>query len=184
VTSGERIDPRVRRTRARLHEAVLSILQATPDEPISVAGIARRADVNRATVYQHYADLDALLTAALTAEVLAVVADLRGCPFQEPGTPPALLALFSRVAEHSAVYARMLAGGALADQLATALADDLTARFQRGERPPHDPHVPARLHAEFLAGGLVRLLGYAAERPEGHQGMGEHAWSLLRGASQ
>jgi AcrR family transcriptional regulator len=57
----EKVDPRVRRTRAMLRDAVLSLIETEPFDTISVQKIAERATVNRATFYAHYTDREALL---------------------------------------------------------------------------------------------------------------------------
>lgn len=57
----QRMDPRVRRTRELLREAVEALLKAQPFDAISVQQIAERAGVNRATFYAHYLDREALV---------------------------------------------------------------------------------------------------------------------------
>jgi len=57
----ETIDPRVRRTRHMLHQALQQLLETKPFEKISVGDIAEQATVNRATFYDHYPDKFALL---------------------------------------------------------------------------------------------------------------------------
>ena len=55
------LDPRVRRSRQRLQEALIQLLeeQAYPD--ISITDITRRADLARVTFYQHFESKEALL---------------------------------------------------------------------------------------------------------------------------
>ena len=54
-------DPRVRRTRQMLQQALEGLLQSRSFEEISVQDIAEAATVNRATFYDHYPDKFALL---------------------------------------------------------------------------------------------------------------------------
>jgi AcrR family transcriptional regulator len=56
-------DPRVRRTRNLLQEALLKLMQSKSFDEISVQDITEAATVNRATFYDHYADKYALLEA-------------------------------------------------------------------------------------------------------------------------
>jgi AcrR family transcriptional regulator len=56
-------DPRIRRTRQLLQEALRKLMQEKSFEEISVQDIAEVATVNRATFYDHYADKFALLEA-------------------------------------------------------------------------------------------------------------------------
>ena len=53
----EQEDRRVRRTRARLEEAMLELLQEKDVKNITVQELTRRADVNRGTFYAHYKDV-------------------------------------------------------------------------------------------------------------------------------
>jgi AcrR family transcriptional regulator len=55
------LDPRIRRTRQLLQEALEKLLERKEFEKISVQDIAEEATVNRATFYDHYPDKFALL---------------------------------------------------------------------------------------------------------------------------
>jgi AcrR family transcriptional regulator len=63
------LDPRVRRTRALLQEALRVLLTEKRLSSISVAEIAARATVNRNTFYLHYEDKFALLESVLRADL-------------------------------------------------------------------------------------------------------------------
>lgn len=56
-----KLDPRIRRTRLALQQALAKLLQEKEFDEISVQDIAEAAAVNRATFYDHYADKFALL---------------------------------------------------------------------------------------------------------------------------
>src|ERR1700729_3732859 len=55
------VDPRIRRPRQLLQEALGKLLETKEFDKISVQDIAEAATVNRATFYDHYADKYALL---------------------------------------------------------------------------------------------------------------------------
>ncbi|HMF74330.1 MAG TPA: TetR/AcrR family transcriptional regulator [Bryobacteraceae bacterium] len=57
----ETIDPRIRRTRQLLRQALEKLLETKEFDKISVQDIADTAPVNRATFYDHYPDKFALL---------------------------------------------------------------------------------------------------------------------------
>lgn len=59
------LDPRIRRTRQMLFEALLALLGEKSFEEISVQDIAERSTVNRATIYDHFTDKFALLEALI-----------------------------------------------------------------------------------------------------------------------
>lgn len=54
-------DRRVRRTRTRLQQAMLELLQKKDARSITVRELTQRADVNRGTFYAHYKDVFDLL---------------------------------------------------------------------------------------------------------------------------
>ena len=60
-TALETIDPRIRRTRQLLRQALEKLLETKDFDKISVQDIADAATVNRVTFYDHYADRFALL---------------------------------------------------------------------------------------------------------------------------
>ena len=57
----DRLDPRVRRTRQLLHEALRKLLDQKRFDDITVQDITEAATLNRATFYAHYPDKFALL---------------------------------------------------------------------------------------------------------------------------
>ena len=57
----ERLDPRIRRTRQLLQDALRNLLKQKEFDKISVQDITEAATVNRATFYAHYQDKFALL---------------------------------------------------------------------------------------------------------------------------
>jgi AcrR family transcriptional regulator len=58
-------DPRIRRTRQLLQEALHNLMQTKPFDEISVQDISEAATVNRATFYDHYTDKYSLLDATV-----------------------------------------------------------------------------------------------------------------------
>jgi AcrR family transcriptional regulator len=61
LSESEKTDPRVKRTRQLLQNALIELAQEKPLDKISVQDIAARAEVNRATFYAHFEDKHALL---------------------------------------------------------------------------------------------------------------------------
>ena len=57
----EKLDPRVRRTRRLLQQALTELMAEKNFRSITVQDIAERATVNRVTFYAHFADKNALL---------------------------------------------------------------------------------------------------------------------------
>jgi AcrR family transcriptional regulator len=80
-TCQEMIDPRIRRTRLLLQQALEDLLQKKDFDKISVQDIAEAATVNRATFYDHYSDKYALLE-CMVAKQFADLLAVRGVHFE------------------------------------------------------------------------------------------------------
>ncbi|MFU8947408.1 TetR/AcrR family transcriptional regulator [Mycetocola zhadangensis] len=136
--SAEWMDPRQRRTRVRLHKVIHELATTMPLDSITMADIARAAEVKRDTVYRHAGSAVALLVQALEAEVEDLVVLTSQLPalsltgesvFAGPE-----VSMFQHVAEHAEIYRNALsseASGPIRDMLIEASARALTAHLQR-----------------------------------------------------
>lgn len=182
-------DPRVQRTRDRLRAALLSLAAEQELGSVTMAAVARRARINRATVYQHYADLESLVADAMEGAVSHVARCAELCPLDAPrdSTPEpleALEALFSHVAEHAVLYRRMFSENGSArfsTLLRGRITEVLATRFAQGARPPGFDDVPVPLHAAYLAGALVGVIAAAADGEDSPAATALATWKLLRG---
>jgi AcrR family transcriptional regulator len=69
-----KIDPRIRRTRQMLFQAVQTLLTEKSFDSISVQDIAERSTLNRATFYDHFTDKFAVLEAMMSERISALIA--------------------------------------------------------------------------------------------------------------
>lgn len=74
------LDPRVRRTRRMLVDALNELLKEKSIGSLSVSDIASRATVNRATFYAHFPDKFALLEQSVLERFRTVLAGQIPCP--------------------------------------------------------------------------------------------------------
>ena len=74
------LDPRVRRTRQLLHDAIDRLLETKDFESISIQEITDAATLNRATFYDHYPDKATLLRCVVALRFQALL-DARGVQF-------------------------------------------------------------------------------------------------------
>jgi AcrR family transcriptional regulator len=100
----EALDPRVRRTRRSLQEALAALLERADFENISVQDIAEKADVNRATFYAHYGDKYALLESLVETRFERLIEE-RGIVFD--GCESALSAIVLGVCDFLASTPRL-----------------------------------------------------------------------------
>jgi AcrR family transcriptional regulator len=80
VTEQPNVDPRIRRTRVLLQDALFNLLKNKPFESITVQDITTEATVSRATFYSHYLDKHDLLNGMTDARFQALLNE-RGVSF-------------------------------------------------------------------------------------------------------
>jgi AcrR family transcriptional regulator len=184
----KRVDPRVLRTRALLRSAALELAAERELTGITIADVAERATVNRATVYQHYSDRDALLLDATEDELTGLVALLARCPLVDGPrrTPSAFVDVFRHIESHAVLYRRMLGpcGSArflnrLQQLVAEQVAQQLTA-LPAGPRDGAD----VALRAHCAAGAFIGVLRHWLTAPElvPPRTMAAKAWHALSSA--
>jgi AcrR family transcriptional regulator len=175
-------DPRARRTRASLRAAALHLAGAQDPATLTISAVASQAGVNRATVYLHYPDLDALLADAMEEAVGTIAGAAQLCPLDAPpgSTPAALMDLFVHVEAHSTLYARMLGpqgSSRFAARLREALGEALLERSRGGPRPDG---VPRGVHPPNLAGAQVGVIAHSVTNGPGSAAATATAtWRLL-----
>jgi AcrR family transcriptional regulator len=146
----------VLRTRLSLQAAALELAAERELDQITLAHVAERAMINRATVYHHYRDLDELFLDAMESELTALVAIIARCSLtalpQE--MPQALAEAFRHVDANLVLYRRMLGpcGSArFTDRLHHLLAEAAVAQLGTDA-----PGVQVRAHC--AAGAFIGLL--------------------------
>jgi AcrR family transcriptional regulator len=190
------VDPRVLRTRRALHEAISELATEQPFTDITIADIAGRAGVNRATVYAHYHDRDEILLGALEEQVAAIIKAAEDCRLAYPnddsrGTPVHLVRFFKLLMHNRAVLGPLLGPDGsirLASGIRLRLAEALRRQLESGPTAHLHNHVPVTLHADFLSGALLGVMqGWATSGEEGTSDAEQIAadtWALLRATAQ
>jgi AcrR family transcriptional regulator len=160
--SGNKVDRRVRRTRDRLGDALVALMQEKPFDEIKVREVLDRAGVGRSTFYEHFKDKDDLLLSDADEffEMMATLLARRGdtskrvAPVRE---------LFAHVADVQPFYQAMQASGLLqelvelgTDHFARGIEERLAARGAPLEERP--------VRAQALAGALFALLPWWIRR--------------------
>ena len=103
MTERRREDRRVRRSRKLIVQAFERLLGERPYAQITVSAIAREADIDRKTFYQHFGSIDGLLAALadmLAEQVLDQVAAELGEAGAAPDGERALHVFFRALTEH------------------------------------------------------------------------------------
>lgn len=128
-------DRRVRRSRRAMMGAFDRLIMTTPLDEISVSAIAREADVDRKTFYQHFGTIDGLLD-AIAEEVVSELLD------------EVELAMAARLDEGEGLRPLQ------------AFFEVITERLSRNEtlQQSYFEHVPAELLFDRLARPLTRQI--------------------------
>jgi AcrR family transcriptional regulator len=147
------MDPRIARTRRSLQAALFELAREHPLDDITVGDIAERAEVNRSSFYQHYADKETLLADALDAMADEAEASLPEHVDPSAAPPPAVAAYFAHIADHAELYRRVL--GEHGSAVATARLRQRVEAIVRDEVTRSDDVTFGDLPVDVVAAGLT-----------------------------
>lgn len=170
------IDPRVRRTRQLLRQALVELIPEKGYSDITVQDITDRATLNRATFYLHYRDKEDLLHQGMR-EILDELVSREELP-QKMGdrlsydqTREALIDEFEHVAENAAFYRVMLGEKgvwsfvhALQEYIYTSSLKRLLAI--RGKKPKSP--VEVELVLSYIASAYIGVIQWWLENDMPH----------------
>lgn len=168
------MDARRRRSRDRLHRAVLRLAQGSAVTELTVTQVADAADVHRSTFYEHADSPADLLQAALLAELDALRADLLADP-SDDAVQQVTHGVLEHVRTHAAIYRRGLAPDAGSAGLHGMLSEHFLESSRQVLRSGR-LHVPLRIDgvsdeatadaaARFVATGTVGVLQAWLDQP-------------------
>jgi AcrR family transcriptional regulator len=152
-------DRRVRRSRAALMHAAITLVSERGTAAVSISDIADAADVSRPVLYQHFGDRDTLLLeAALDLAARDLLPRITGTAPAEPRQRA--LAVARHFADHRAFYRAMLmssSGFALNKSLSGLLIPVNRLLVQQLSGSTLDPEGAEDL-ATFLTGGGAAVI--------------------------
>jgi AcrR family transcriptional regulator len=152
-------DRRVRRSRAALMHAAITLVSERGTAAVSISDIADAADVSRPVLYQHFGDRDALLLeAALDLAARDLLPRITGIAPADPRQRA--LAVARHFADHRAFYRAMLmssSGFALNKSLSGLLIPVNRLLVQQLSGSTLDPEGAEDL-ATFLTGGGAAVI--------------------------
>jgi AcrR family transcriptional regulator len=159
------IDRRVIRTRAALHEALLSLVAAKGYDAVTVEDICARANVGRSTFYAHFSNKQALMRFGLKALRTALL-DGRPSPTSARADTARLafsLPMFEHARAHAHLHGALLGtrGGRIAldgvrDTLGDVVRRELAAIAGKGTREA----VPRELVVRYLVGAYMAVAAW------------------------
>jgi AcrR family transcriptional regulator len=187
---GERNDRRVRRTRRLLREALLALILEKGYDRVTVQDVLDRADVGRATFYEHFRDKDDLLVSG-GAELRELVRRhlAEAAAVGQSGERPEFAQLvFEHAAAHRQLYGALVGRRAgtvvqryAREQVAALLREHLEqVAAARGVTLA----VPVDVAAQYIASALLGVLSWwlDGEMPHSAEEMGRACLRLTKPA--
>jgi AcrR family transcriptional regulator len=161
------VDRRAARTRAKLHQALRSLIQQKDYRAITVEDICAAADVGRSTFYAHYAGKDDLKRSGLEQLRRKLLEQQTAGSGGQVDTPGFSLAMFRHARDHIDHY-RALSGNR-GGALALGIIRQILTELFRNELASPDEHAPRELVVEYVIGAymavLIRWLDGGAKLP-------------------
>jgi AcrR family transcriptional regulator len=172
-----KLDPRARRSRERLGDALVALLLEKPFDTIRVQDVLDRAGIGRSTFYAHFRDKNDLFLSDNDDFFEALASALSRHGDRSHRVAP-VREMFAHVAESRPFYDALVASGKLTDSLELAQGHFARGIERRLATLPDGRRIPASRRpavAQALAGGLVALLRWWADRgcPEPPEEMDE-----------
>lgn len=139
-----------RRTKRLLSDALMELMIETSYDLITVQEIADRADVGRATFYNHYNDKEQLLTATLASIQQEIAHHIATTP-APPGSLPGIRALLQGATQRPQLIELILTNSSAFAQVHETMTEDVRTTIETdiGHQPDLEP-APA-----FIAGAIL-----------------------------
>lgn len=161
-------DPRVKRTRQAIRDALISLIHEKNFDSITVQDIAEKATVNRATFYSHYYDKYDLLDKSIQ-EMLTTLADILKPKNLDKSefkltldTPhPVFLSLFSHIAENAFFYQVMLGENGIpkfSSQMMKAIQTNLFLSLSISQPNEEKLVVPRDILISYVTGAHLGMV--------------------------
>jgi len=155
------VDPRVKRTRKRIQDALFELAHEREFEQIAVSDIAERAGINRSTFYQHYADKETVLADALDAVAAEAGAALDTELVLADGPPEVLRNFMAHIEANADIYRQVFSGAGSGVALARLQSHVIGAidGVARATQLGHPLPAPVEVVAAGVAGSMVGVIG-------------------------
>jgi AcrR family transcriptional regulator len=183
-----KIDPRVKRTRRFLGDALVELILEKPYEQITIKEITERAEVAYITFFRHYDSIDELLMqvlgegmAALRTEIERLANQSAAHPTDAEGT-----LIFAHAAKNAVLFQILLespGAASIRQQVQAEIADTFLQTCPLLRRP--DCLIPDVVAANHIAASLLALIEFwlAKGMPYSIEQMGKIYGQMINGAT-
>jgi len=160
AAGAKKTDRRILRTRDRLGDALIALIQEKPFDQVTVQEVLDRAGVGRSTFYLHYRDKDDLFVSDVEEFLEAMATALSRRKDKSHRVAP-IAEFFEHVAEGKKLYKALVESGRIQDFYDLAQGHFARGIEQRLKESPRAKSLAvaersARSHA--LAGNMMSLL--------------------------
>jgi AcrR family transcriptional regulator len=164
--SKQKIDRRVSRTRDRLGDALIALMQEKPFDAITVQEVLDRAGVSRSTFYVHYRDKDDLFLSDAD-EFLEAISTMLSRRGEKSNRVAPVREFFAHVAEAQQLYTALIEAGIIHDFLELAQGHFARGIERRLVELTSEKGVGLKesaATAQALAGALLSLMKWWIDR--------------------
>lgn len=162
----QKIDRRILRTRDRLGDALIELMQEKPFDAVTVQDVLNRADVSRSTFYVHYRDKDDLFLSDVD-EFLEAMATMLSRGKDKSDRVAPVREFFAHVAEGQRLYTALVESSRVHDFLELAqghFARGIERRLIDLPRARGIASGSRAVIAHGLAGAMLSLLKWWIDR--------------------
>lgn len=160
----DKLDKRVRQTRAALLDALLELMRERGYERLTVQNLLDRANVGRATFYAHFDSKDELLASSVARLRDWLAGQWRTVPGQRLGFT---LPLFRHLSAHKSIYRKTIAreGELSVERHIRLMLHELVREELRARplRPGQGGGAPVDLASRYLVGALWSTIDWWME---------------------
>ena len=164
--SKQKTDRRALRTRDRLGDALIALMQEKPFDAITVQEVLDRAGVSRSTFYVHYRDKNDLFLSDAD-EFLEAIATMLSRGDDKSDRVAPVREFFAHVGESRQLYTALIEAGRIHDFLELAqghFARGIERRLMELTRLKGIVLKPSAATAQALAGALLSLMKWWIDR--------------------
>lgn len=178
-----KLDRRIVKTREAINKAFLELFAERALEQITINDIADRANVNRGTVYLHYADKYDLLDRCIEEHLSQLITF---CGDHDPRRKPGAMAdelepVFIYLRDHFQFFSAMLSGERtriFREHLMQFISANARQALERRAEPRE---IDAELNAQFVASAFVGIMEWwiRGNMPHPPRYMAEQLWRMF-----
>lgn len=170
IVMKETIDPRVKKTRRFLKEALLSLIKEKGFDAITVRDLTEEADINRATFYQHYQDKFDLLDKTIDDMRFSLVTNVAPKNMGEftnnKDSIPVFERLFQFIYEHAFFFQVMMGENGVPSfqrRMLSMIRQFMNEKMDQLHPQPKKMNVPKEIRIHYISFANLGMIYYWLE---------------------